>query len=638
MVKILDEIVKDLPKEMISSVEFEAANIVIYTTSREFLFKGRVKIRDIVSKFKKRIELRADTNLLMSQEDTKNEVKKILEGVNIEQFKFDTARSKLVLEVDNVGVAVGKDGSNLKEIQKRTMWSVVVRRVPPLRSKTVDAMRAVEFQESEYRRKFLNKVGKRIYGGWMKGKIKGWAKVTMLGAASQIGRSAIYLQTTESRILFDCGIDPSVPFDDPNEFPFLDAPEFKIEDVDAIVLSHAHMDHCGLLPYLYKIGYRGPIYCTEPSRDLMALSQLDFIKIMNSNPGVNALYKSEDVKEMLKHVITLDYNEVTDITPDVRLTFYNAGHILGSAFCHVNIGNGMHNFMYTGDFNYSNKQRLLDRAVTEFPRLETLMMENTNTGPKDYALPREEAEEEFLKVILDAYVKGGKVLIPVFGIGRSQEMLLTIENLISQGRLPKDLEVYVDGMVWEVTAIHTAYPEYLNRYLRGRILKGNNPFTLENFKEVGSHDERQKIFNSDEPAIVLATSGMLNGGTSVEYFKNFAPYEKNTICFVGYQANGTLGRRVKDGEKEILLNNTGSVDDKVSVKMNVTQMHGAFSAHSDVGMTKKFLANLSVKPRKVILNHGETSKIYSFSETVKRIIPSNVKVYTPENLESIRLQ
>lgn len=638
MVKILDEIVRELPQEMISSVEFEAANIVIYTTSRDFLFKGRVKIREIVSKFKKRIELRADTSLLMSEEDTKKEVQKILEGVNIEQFKFDTARSKLVLEVDNVGVAVGKDGSNLKEIQKKTMWSVVVRRVPPLRSKTVDAMRAVEFQESEYRRKFLNKVGKRIYGGWMKGKIKGWAKVTMLGAASQIGRSAIYLQTTESRILFDCGIDPSVPFDDPNEFPFLDAPEFKIEDVDAIVLSHAHMDHCGLLPYLYKIGYKGPIYCTEPTRDLMALSQLDFIKIMNSNPGVNAIYKPEDVKEMLKHVITLDYNEVTDITPDVRLTFYNAGHILGSAFCHVNIGNGMHNFMYTGDFNFSNKQKLLDRAVTEFPRLETLMMENTNTGPKDYALPREEAEEEFLKIILDAYVKKGKVLIPVFGIGRSQEMLLTIESLIAQERLPKDLKVYVDGMVWEVTAIHTAYPEYLNRYLRGRILKGDNPFTLENFKEVGSHDERQKILDSDEPAIVLATSGMLNGGTSVEYFKHFAPYEKNTICFVGYQANGTLGRRVKDGEKEILLNNTGSVDDKVSVKMNVTQMHGAFSAHSDVGMTKKFLANLSVKPRKVILNHGEPSKIYSFSETVKRIIPSNVKVYTPENLESIRLQ
>ncbi len=636
MVKLLDEIIKELPEDKISSVEFEAANIVIYTKSKDFLFTGRPLIKNIVTKFKKRIELRADNTLLLDVNQTKEEVTKILEGIQIGEFRFDTARSILTLEVDNVGAAVGKEGVNLKEIQKKTLWSVMVRRIPPVRSKTVDAMRAVEFQESEYRRKFLNGVGKRIYGGWMKGKIKSWARVTMLGAANQIGRSAIYLQTTESRILFDCGIDPSKPFGDQDVFPFLDSPDFKLEDIDAIVLSHAHMDHCGLLPYLYKSGYKGPIYCTEPSRDIMALSQLDYIKIMSSNPGVSPLYKPEDVKEMLKHVITVDYNTVTDITPDIRLTFYNAGHILGAAFCHVNIGNGMHNFMYTGDFNFSHKQRLLNRADTQFPRLESLMMENTNTGAKDYAMSREEAEEEFLKIILDSYVRKGKVLIPVFGVGRSQEMLLTIEALISQGRLPEDLEVYVDGMVWEVTAIHTAYPEFLNRNLKGRVLRGDNPFTCPNFKEVGSHQEREKIFESNKPAIVLATSGMLNGGTSVEYFKHFAPHENNTICFVGYQAKGTLGRRVKDGEKEILLNNTGSADDKVTVNMKITEMHGAFSAHSDVGLTKKFLANLSVKPKKLILNHGDPSKIKSFAETSKRIL-GDVKVYTPDNLESIRL-
>lgn len=637
MVKILDEILKELPQDKISSIEFEAANIVIYTNNRDFLFSGRENIKGIVSKFKKRIELRAENTLLMKIEDTKKKVQEILDEVKIEEFKFDTARSVLVLEVDNVGAAVGRDGSNLKEIQKNTMWSVVVKRVPPLRSKTVDAMRAVEYQESEYRRKFLNKVGKRIYGGWIKGKIKGWSRVTMLGAAGQIGRSAIYLQTTESRILFDCGIDPSVPFGDPAEFPYLDSPDFKLEDVDAIVLSHAHMDHCGLLPYLYKIGYKGPIYCTEPTRDIMALSQLDFIKIMSNTVNQSTLYKPEDIKEMLKHVITLDFHEVTDITPDVRLTFYNSGHILGSAFCHVNIGNGMHNFMYTGDFNYSYKQRLLDRAVTEFPRLESLMMENTNTGPKDYSLPREEAEEEFLKILTDAYVRKSKVLIPVFGVGRSQEMLLTIENFIREGRLPEDLKVYIDGMVWEVTAIHTAYPEFLNRSLRNRILKGDNPFNIPNFVEVGSAKEREGVFKSEECAIVLATSGMLNGGTSVEYFKNFASEEKNSIVFVGYQATGTLGRRVKDGEKEILLNNTGSAEDKVTVNMKVFEMKGAFSAHSDIALTRKFLTNLTVKPKKVILNHGEQSKLLSFSENVKKLIPQ-VKVYTPDNLESIRLQ
>ena len=635
MVKILDEILKELPNEKISSVEFEAANIVIYTTSKDFLFNGRGKIREIVQKFKKRIELRADNTLLLDQEKAKKEIKKILTDVEIGDFKFDDARSKLVIEVDNVGAAVGKEGSNLKAIQKATNWSVVVKRIPPIRSKVVDAMRAVEFQESEYRRKFLNKVGKRIYGGWTKGKIKGWARVTLMGAGNQIGRSAIYLQTSESRILFDCGIDPSVPFGDPSEFPILEAPEFKLEDVDAVVLSHAHMDHCGLLPYLYKIGYKGPIYCTEPTRDVMALSQVDYIKIMSAS--VDPIYKVEDIKEMLKHVITLDYGEVTDITPDVRLTFYNAGHILGSAFCHVNIGNGQHNFMYTGDFNYNYKQRLLNQAVTEFPRLESMMMETTNGGSQDYSMPREEAEEELLKIIIDTYVKKGKVLIPVFGVGRAQEMLLTIENFIREGRLPKELNVHIDGMVYEVTAIHTAYPEYLHRFLKGRILKGDNPFLIDNFKQVGSSKEREEIFDNGKPGVVIATSGMLNGGSSVEYFKKFAPDKKNAIVFVGYQAQGTLGRRVKEGEKEILLSNTGSAEDKVKVEMSVYQMKGAFSGHSDLPTNKRFLNNLSVKPNKTMLIHGEPQKMQYFSGIVKKIIP-RTRVYTPENLESVRLQ
>jgi len=128
----------------------------------------------------------------------------------------------------------------------------------------------------------------------------------------------------------------------------------------------------------------------------------------------------------------------------------------------------------------------------------------------------------------------------------------------------------------------------------------------------------------------------MNGGSSVEYFKKFAPEEKNSIVFVGYQAVGTLGRRIKNGEKNILLANTGSSDDKVTVNMQIYSMNGAFSAHSDVGITKKFVSSLSVKPKKIILNHGEPSKIIYFGELVKKIIP-NVKVYTPDNLESIRL-
>lgn len=635
-IKLLDEILKELPKEKISSVEFEAANIVIYTIDKDFLFNGRDQLRKIVSKFKKRIALRADPSILLTEEETKEKVKTILTDVNMGNFLFEPARSTLTIEVDNVGSAVGQGGSNLREIQKQTHWSVNIRRIPPMRSVTVDTMRAVEFQESEYRRKFLNNVGKRIYGGWKSGKIRGWSRVTVLGSGMQIGRSAWYLQTSESRILFDCGIDPAVPHGDNNEFPYLDAPDFKIEDVDAVVISHAHIDHVGLLPYLVKIGYKGPIYCTEPTRDIMSLSLIDTVKIWNNTTDVAPIYKAEDIKEMLKHVITIGYEEVTDIAPDIRLTLYNAGHIIGSAFCHINIGNGMHNFMYGADYNFSNKQRLLNRAHTEFPRLESMTIEATNCGPRDQSMPREEGEEELLKLILDAYVNKGKVLMPVFGIGRSQEMLLTIAHLIEEERLPKDLKVYIDGMVGEVTAIHTAYPEFLNYQLRNRILKGDNPFLLENFVQVTSSKQRAEILESTEPCVVLATSGMMNGGSSVEYFKKFAPHEENMIIFVGYQANGTLGRKVKDGEKDILIANTGSEDDRLKVNLRVEQMKGAFSGHSDLYSAKKFLQTLSVKPQKFIVNHGEPGKIKFFGEAIKKVIPE-AKIYTPDNLESIRL-
>lgn len=637
-IKLLDEILKELPKDKVSSVEFEAANIVVYTTDKEFLFNGRNLLRDIVKKFKKRIALRADTSILLPEEETKKKVQEILPDVTIDKFLFESARSSLTLEVDNVGSAVGQGGSNLKAIQQNTNWSVNIRRKPPMRSLTVDTMRAVEFQESEYRRKFLNNVGKRIYGGWKSGKIKGWSRVTVLGSGLQIGRSAWYLQTSESRILFDCGVDPAVPHGDPNEYPYLDSPDFKLEDIDAVVVSHAHIDHVGLLPYLYKLGYKGPIYCTEPTRDIMALSLIDTVKIWtnDSNSKTSPLYKVEDIKEMLKHVITLDYEEVTDIAPDIRLTMYNAGHIIGSAFCHINIGNGMHNFMYAGDFNFSNKQRLLNRAHTTFPRLESMTLEATTCGPKDQSMPREEGEEELLKLLLDGYVNGGKVLMPVFGVGRSQEMLLTIAHLIEEERLPKDFKVYIDGMVGEVTAIHTAYPEFLNHQLRNRILRGDNPFLLENFEQVSSHQRRQEIIESQEPCLVLATSGMMNGGSSVEYFKNFAGDENNMIIFVGYQAQGTLGRKVKDGEKDILLANTGSADDRLKVNLRVEQMKGAFSGHSDLYSTKKFLQTLSVKPQQFILNHSEAGKIKFFADVLRKTY-TDARVYTPDNLDSIRL-
>ena len=164
------------------------------------------------------------------------------------------------------------------------------------------------------------------------------------------------MQTPHSRVLLDCGLNVAANTPE-TMFPIFQAPEFKIEDLDAVIISHPHLDHVGVLPYLFKMGYRGPVYCTAPTRDVCALLTLDYIGL-SEKEGSDAIYGSVDVKEMVKQTICLNYEEVTDITKDIRITFYNAGHNIGSSLVHIHIGNGLHNFLYTGDFNYETSNLL----------------------------------------------------------------------------------------------------------------------------------------------------------------------------------------------------------------------------------------------------------------------------------------
>ena len=342
MSEILKEILDDLPKGKISDAGFEGANIVLYTKDKDFFFNNNNIIREIVNKIKKRVELRPDPSITMDREKAEDKIMKLVpEEAKIDQILFDPQRSIVIIEAEKPGLAIGKQGENLKQIREKTLWIPVIKRTPAIKSQIIENIRAVLYQNSDYRRKFLNKVGKRIYNGWLRGKKNEWIRITYLGSGRQVGRSCIFLQTPESRILMDCGVDVA---DVKNAYPMLEAPEFKIEELDAVVISHSHLDHCGFLPYLFKFGYKGPVYCTKPTRDVMSLMLLDYVKIMRYEGG-EPIFTSEEVKEMVKHTITLEFEEVTDITPDVRLTFYNAGHILGSAMIHLHIGNGLHNLV-----------------------------------------------------------------------------------------------------------------------------------------------------------------------------------------------------------------------------------------------------------------------------------------------------
>ena len=632
MIDIIKEILKQLPSDKISEANFEGANIVLYTKDKDFFLNNNGIIKKVVDSIKKRVELRPNPSITLDMEEAEKEIKKIIpEEAGVDQVIFDPQRSRVIIEAEKPGLAIGKQGSILRDIRSKTLFVPLINRKPAIRSKLIETIRAVLYQNSDYRRKFLDKIGHRIYDGWIREKKNEWIRMSYLGSGRQVGRSCLFLQTPESRVLLDCGVDVA---SDQNPYPYLEAPEFNINDLDAVIVSHAHIDHSGFVPYLFKYGYRGPVYCIAPTRDVMSLMLLDFVKIQRSDSnGKDPLFSTDDIKEMVKHTITLEYNEVSDITPDVRITLYNAGHILGSSMVHMHVGNGLHNILYSGDHKYG-RTMLLDPAVTVFPRLETLLLESTYGGKDSNTPERQSSDEELKRIVQETVKRKGKVLIPTLGVGRSQEIMVVIENMVRNGTL-ENIPVYIDGLIWDVTAIHTAYPEYLNSSIRKQIFhKDQNPFLSDIFKRVGSQKERMQVIEETGSCVILATSGMLQGGPSVEYLRHLADNPKNSMIFVNYQGEGSLGRRVQRGEKEYSVTN-GSKSEVVQIKLEVHTVEG-FSGHSSRNQLLNFVSKCEPRPKKVIINHGESSKCLDLASTMHKNF--RIETSAPRNLESVRIK
>lgn len=630
MADILETIKEQLPKGSVKDTIFEGANIVVYTSDTAFFKNGDDKIKEVVNQIKKRVELRADKSILMDKEETEKLIRNIIpDECELTQILFDAQRSVVVIETKKPGLAIGKAGSLLKEIKDRSMWTPVVQRSSAITSKITDKIREVLYMDNNYRKNFLNDIGEKIYAGWNPDKIEEWVRLTTLGSGRQVGRSCFLLQTPISKVMIDCGVDVSSSGRD--QFPYLDAPELDLSTLDAVIVSHAHLDHVGLVPYLYKMGYKGPVYMTAPTRDIAALMALDFIGVAYKQ-AASPLFKSSDVRNMVKHSICLNYGEVTDITPDIRITLYNAGHTLGSAMIHFNIGNGLHNFAYTADIKFG-KSRSLEPATTYFPRLETMQLESTYGGKDCNYQPRKVSEQQLIEFANEVLQGGGRLLLPELGTGHAQEKMLMVEEAMRNGKLPK-VPIYIDGMIWDINAIHTTYPDFLSHSLRSSIFANRNPFLSDVFKRVGSAQERKAVIQGG-PSIIIATSGMLTGGASVEYFRNFADNPKDGICLSCYQPPGGMGRQMQEGslkEAEFIVEGKKEL---VPVKLKFLSIDG-FSGHSSRNELMAFVGNVSPKPRKVIINHGEQSRSLDLASSLHK--SQKVETIVPKNLETIRLR
>ena len=615
------------PSIDVSDVEFEGALVVLYTKDPDkFAAKDEI-VKQLAKMLQKRIVVRPDPSVITDEEKAEKEIKKIIpDDAEISNIYFQPDVGEVTIEVMKPGVAIGKQGKFLNEIRKKINWSPRVIRTPPLQSKTVKEIRGFLRMMSDDRKEILRKVGRRLHRGVSEG--EKFVRVVGLGGFRQVGRSCAMLHTQDSKILIDVGVDVS---SDTNGTPYLHLPEvLPIETIDAVVITHAHLDHSGLVPLLYKYGFDGPIYCTAPTRDMMTLLQMDYLKVAAAD-AKKIPYGAEHVREVIKHCIPANYGDTTDITPDVRLTFHNAGHIIGSSIAHFHIGEGLYNIAFSGDIKYE-KTWLFNPAVNHFPRLETMFMESTYGGKDDFQPSRKEATTHLREIAHRILTKKGKILIPVFAVGRSQEVMIVLEQLMRKKEIPK-VPVYLDGMIWEATAIHTAYPEYLNNKLRIQTFqKGKNPLLSDIFERVDGHEMRQKIIGSPDSCIVLATSGMMVGGPVMEYFKSWADDKKNVIVFVGYQAEGSFGRRVQKGWKEISLNLSGTVTN-IKLNMAVETVDG-FSGHSDRRQLMNYVNNMSPRPDRIIFGHGEESKCMDISSSIHKKF--NLKTVAMKNLETIR--
>ncbi len=629
---IMATILKSIPKDAnVTKIDYEGPRIALYTNKPRFLMENNEIISNLVNQIKKRIVIRTDEKIRKSEEDAR----KILDSVvpsdaGLESTFFDTATGEVSIEVKRPWLCQrNAEEFNHAEVTEQTGWKLRVRKSTTKPSNTIKAINYQLKVSSAERAKQLKSVGEEIFRPRLVEKSE--VSLLTLGGFGQVGRSCMLLTTPDSKVLIDCGVNPGART--PAEaYPRLDWANISLDELDAVVIGHAHLDHTGFLPVLTKYGYKGPIYCTEPTLPMMNLIQLDAIKVAGAQ-GRTPMYAERDVHQIMRQTIGLSYGTVTDISPDIKLVLANAGHILGSASCHFHIGNGDHNFVYSGDIKYG-KSMLLESADTRFPRVETLLVESTYGAKEDIQPSREEVENAFIKSVNETLKEGGKVLIPIPAVGRAQELMMVIDKYMKSGQLTES-PVFMEGMIQEATAIHEAHPEYLERSLKQKILEtDDNPFDSEYFTNIEHADSRDEPLREDSPCIVIATSGMLEGGPVLEYFRNFAPDKKNKLLFVSYQVNGTLGRRVMDGARQVTIMGRDGKVEVVTINCGTEKLEG-FSGHSDYNQLMSYVQRLRPKLRRVLVNHGERRKSQNLSSSINRMF--RVTTHYPQVQEAIKL-
>lgn len=431
-------------------------------------------------------------------------------------------------------------------------------------------------------------------------------KLTFYGGASEVGRLCILLEDNQKNLLMDCGIK----LGEQTEYPLLDQESLK--KIRNITISHAHMDHCGYLPHIYNKGGRPKVFLTKPTRDLMGVLLADYQRIQKEK-AEKPLFTTKDVNLAMQEAKIVEYDE--QFSADFKVTFRPAGHILGSALTLVEHEN--RRILFSGDI-CMRKTRILDPCIRDLSA-DTLLVESTYGSKTDLIPSYRESYAKMVNIINQTLKGGGHVLIPSFAVGRAQEVLLALDDYMRSGIIIQ-AKIYVDGMIGKAMKIYRHNAYYANDDIKKRILMSeDDPFHSPNFHTPKSKTKEDVL---SEPSIIVTTSGMLSGGPVLQYLPKLANNPKNTIIFVGYQAEGTNGEKILSGAKTISI-------DGQEIELNMRIERVRLSGHADFNELLQFIKGIKGL-KKIFLMHGEKGDLVEALE-------KDYEIVRPKLLESYEI-
>jgi len=447
-------------------------------------------------------------------------------------------------------------------------------------------------------------------------------EITFYGAARTVTGSQHLLEVNGRRILLDCGLyqGPRDESKDRNRHLPFDA-----ASVDTMVLSHAHIDHSGNIPNLVKSGFRGDIITTSATRDLCSVMLRDSAKIQESDiaylnkrrlreklPPLEPIYTMADALASLKQFIGINYERPYQIAPGITLTLYDAGHVLGSALVALDVeDNGQTmRVVFTGDLGRAHRPILNDPVFLD--RADILIMESTY-GDREH--PNDEDTDHLMEdVIRDTVKQGGKVVVPAFAIGRTQELVYRLNNLVERRDLPANLHVYVDSpLAIDATAVFRAHPEAYDSEMADVLLtdRDHDPFGFGLMRYTRSPEESKELNFLKEPAVIISASGMAETGRVLHHLKNNIEDPRSVVLITGFQAPETLGRRLVEGQKRVKI-----FGESYDVRASVVTLNG-LSGHADRSELLAWAGKLQPPPRETFLVHGEPDAAFALADSLR---------------------